>query len=547
MLKTQMSRYDAFTASLLLGVACLGGCSGDDGGATDATLSTSMTSTSTSMTATMSTSVATTTGTTGDESATGVSSTTSAETSTSSGETSTGPAPACGDGVVDDGEECDEGPSNSDEGECTSECKEAVCGDGHIGPAEFCDDGNTEDGDQCPSDCLLSPECGDGIIQRGDDCDDGNDDNTDACLNTCVSASCGDGHVYAGVEECDDGNADNSDGCTTLCAAPSCTDGLASGDESDVDCGGSCEPCGVGGVCVAGSDCESGFCDGGACTVAATCKAIKGADEQAADGLYTIDPDGDGGEEPFAAYCDMSTDGGGWTLVLNLDTSDGHVMWWANSKWTDGSAYGSAETALTEDHISVGWSSYAGATELLLAVHEEGSTVGWKSFSKSTNDTMRGHVMGGDNVLLGSAVKNSDIAGVWDGEGLVRLSTKLYANHCVATGGACTSGAGGSPDGDRIGSHEATPANNKGGGLGNWHDMNYCCNGDYGSGKTCNGSAFRTASEAQSGWAACYGGNGHFGTDTFAASTNTCSNAGCGDANWSQPNGQDYDYALFLR
>jgi hypothetical protein len=173
--------------------------------------------------------------------------------------------------------------------------------------------------------------------------------------------------------------------------------------------------------------------------------------------------------------------------------------------------------------------------------------VGWKSFTKSTNDTMRGHVMGGDNVLLGSAVKNSDTAGIWAGEGLVRLSTKLYANHCVATGGGCTSGSGGSPDGDRIGSHEATPANNLGGGLGNWHDMNYCCNGDYGSGKTCNGSAFRTASEAQSGWAACYGGNGHFGTDTFAASTNTCSNAGCGGANWSQPNGQDYDYAIFLR
>ncbi len=222
-------------------------------------------------------------------------------------------------------------------------------------------------------------------------------------------------------------------------------------------------------------------------------------------------------------------------------------MWWANSTWTDGTAHGSAETALTEDHVSVGWSSYAGATELLLAVHEEGSTVGWKSFKKSTNDTMRGHVMGGDNVLLGSSVNNSDTAGIWDGEGLVRLSTKLYANHCVATGGGCTSGSGGSPDGDRIGSHEATPANNKGGGLGNWHDMNYCCNGDYGSGKTCNGSAFRTASEAQSGWASCYGGNGHFGSDTFASSTNTCSNGGCGNANWSQTNGLEYDYALFLR
>ena len=52
--------------------------------------------------------------------------------------------------------------------------------------------------------------CGDGMVDDGEECDDGNDVETDECLGTCVAAKCGDGVPQDGVEECDDGNKSNA-------------------------------------------------------------------------------------------------------------------------------------------------------------------------------------------------------------------------------------------------------------------------------------------------------------------------------------------------
>ena len=46
-------------------------------------------------------------------------------------------------------------------------------------------------------------DCGNGVVNTGEECDDGNQRDDDACLTSCLNARCGDGFIYVGVEECD--------------------------------------------------------------------------------------------------------------------------------------------------------------------------------------------------------------------------------------------------------------------------------------------------------------------------------------------------------
>ncbi len=74
----------------------------------------------------------------------------------------------CGDGVVDAGEDCDEGVLlNSQGSSCAVNCQtpgSQVCGNGTVESGEQCDDGNVASGDGCSSSCQTETHGGNGPI-----------------------------------------------------------------------------------------------------------------------------------------------------------------------------------------------------------------------------------------------------------------------------------------------------------------------------------------------------------------------------------------------
>jgi cysteine-rich repeat protein len=174
-----------------------------------------------------------------------------------------GPGLCDRDGIVEAGEECDDGNSVACD-TCSNSCKFVVCGNDRLdGPCEECDDGNTADCDGCRGDCSRSDHvCGDGIQECGEPCDPGSavscnagdtcsaqcgieicgngvqecDEECDLgaqngqpgvlCAIDCVrlaSTNCGNGTPEPLLgEQCDDGNTADCDGCNHVCETESC-------------------------------------------------------------------------------------------------------------------------------------------------------------------------------------------------------------------------------------------------------------------------------------------------------------------------------------
>ncbi len=107
----------------------------------------------------------------------------------------------------------------------------AACGNGVVEIGESCDDGNTTRGDGCGATCVAESgtgpgggggRCGNAVVEPPEECDlgpnQGGDYNrTDGnCTTECQLAVCGDGlvdQVEPGVEACDDAVQDDCSGC----------------------------------------------------------------------------------------------------------------------------------------------------------------------------------------------------------------------------------------------------------------------------------------------------------------------------------------------
>jgi cysteine-rich repeat protein len=163
----------------------------------------------------------------------------------------------CGNRVQELGEACDDGNAWGGDG-CSDRCTVEACGNGILDrdAGEQCDDENTEDGDGCTAICKL-PSCGNGAVDPYEQCDDGDTRDGDGCSSSCTIEKCGNRILdRAAREQCDDENTLDGDGCTAICKLPLCGNGVVDpyeqcdeGDTRDGDgCSSSCtiEVCGNG-------------------------------------------------------------------------------------------------------------------------------------------------------------------------------------------------------------------------------------------------------------------------------------------------------------
>jgi hypothetical protein len=184
----------------------------------------------------------------------------------------------CGDGVVQQNEQCDPGPA-TETAQCNDNCSLSRCGDGTVNrtAGEQCDPGPTEtETARCNFNCTM-PRHGDGIVNHalGEQCDgdsvghgNGTDCESKTCNYNCTMVRCGDGVANSSAgEECDRDATVGHDGtsgpngqsatCNSDCSKSVCGDGIVNAMAG--------EGCDEGAANSAAGNCLPGICHQNVC------------------------------------------------------------------------------------------------------------------------------------------------------------------------------------------------------------------------------------------------------------------------------------------
>ncbi len=208
---------------------------------------------------------------------------------------------------------CESGVGGTYQGDSTS-CETpgicSTCGNGVVEYGEQCDDGNTLSGDGCDANCQLESittttslpssstttlppatgaccangRCfvtGSGLCEFGTYQGDGT-----SCETPGICSACGNGLIESG-EECDDANTTAGDGCDASCKVEQCwacsadaiptttlgppATGLPGPSRCSYDNGASCDD---GDQCTVGDTCSGGICGGNAVMIPAACRWV---------------------------------------------------------------------------------------------------------------------------------------------------------------------------------------------------------------------------------------------------------------------------------
>lgn len=380
------------------------------------------------------------------------------------------------------GGQCTGGPQN-DCGMTPGDCDEIVCDEA----TDSCSTSPLPNGTTCDNStelCLVGETCQNGLcVGTVNDCF------FEPVPNECFNSVC---NPTNGVCEPVAGN----DGASCidpndLCNINLTCSGGVCGNGTTVDCTfltqgcdlGVCNPatgmCEVQAVmngqacddlsaCTLGEICTNGMCGGGTqvttcemtgdgccpttcdetndidCTVQPSCLAIKTSVPASTSGVYVVDPDLSGPIPQTNVFCDMDTDGGGWTLIARFANQDAANWmldtgeWWYTVTAEQGNTTSRSDNA---DMLSRAFWTVQG-TELKFSRTDNPNDAGLFRTNSSCvpNTNFRSFITSFGNFQNGVVWGNNSVAGTCPG---------IFANNYTSTNGfqqATCSGEIGAPN-----------------------------------------------------------------------------------------------------